>query len=366
MHKRGNREGTIRKRGNSWQVSVMLGRKPTGERRTKSFSSSTRAGALKKMHDYMQAIENGETLADDYTIGAWLDLFLELRSASIKPVTLENYGYSAAHIKRYFGENRKISTIGVVDIERMLIALRENYSDATVSQVRGLLFSAFHKAVGERLIPFNPVLYVEKMRKRPRVEKAVFTKEEVVRLFKELPNDRIGNSIRTLLCTGLRCQELLALTCDDIEPDGSKITINRAISMTRGHVSLSSPKSFTSLRTVTVPKIGRDSVMFLRNTTDKFIWQSPVGEIPINPSTFRKNYRACLETIPGIPMLPVHNCRHSYVSFLQAVGVDLATVQSLAGHATKSMSLYYTHVADSTKENAVEKLTALFSNIEQE
>lgn len=364
--RRGNGEGSLRQRPNgTWEAAVMVGFNPvTGARNIKHFYSKTRAGAKQKMQDYLVARSRGLDMDSDYTVSEWLDIYLELHSkmGGIKPVTAENYKYSSAHIKKYLGE-KKLKNIRPVDIERMLIELRENYSDSTLSKVRALMHSAFHKAVGNGLAPSNPVLYVSKIKSRQPNEKEIFTKEEVVRLFKALPNDRIGNSIRTLLSTGLRCQELLALTCDDIDPDGSKIRVTKAVTTPRGRVSLSTPKSFSSYRTVNVPSIAQESVRFLRDTPNKYIWQSPTGEVPINPSCFRKHYKNCLESIENVRYLPVHNCRHSYVSFLQAVGVDLATVKSLAGHHTASMSLHYTHVIDSTKENAVEKLTTLFSNV---
>lgn len=32
-------------------------------------------------------------------------------------------------------------------------------------------------------------------------------------------------------------------------------------------------------------------------------------------------------------MLTPHSCRHTYVSQLQALGVDMETIQSMVGHA---------------------------------
>lgn len=367
--RRGNREGSLRQRPNgTWEASVMVGFHPiTGARNVKYFYGKTRDEARRKMQKYLDDRERGLDVDSEYTVSEWLDIFLSLRAIDIKAATYENYVYTAAHIKRYpeVGD-KKIRNVRPMDIERMLIDLREKYSDATISQIRGLLYGAFHKALGNGLVTSNPVLFVSKMRKRPPNEKAVFTKEEFTRLIRELPNDKIGHSVRLLLLSGMRTQELLGLMPEHIEPDGSAIHIRQAVSMVRGHVSISTPKSYDSFRTIIVPSIGRESALYLRNTADRFIWQSPTEEKPINPSTFRKYYRACLDEIPGIPILPPHNCRHSYVSFLQAEGVDLPTIQSLVGHSTQAMVMHYTHINPAVKENAAEKLSVLIGEIEKE
>lgn len=367
--RRGNREGSLRQRPNgTWEASVMVGFHPiTGARNVKYFYGKTRDEARRKMQKYLDDRELGLDVDLDYTVSEWIDIFLSIHAVNIKPVTLENYKYTAAHIKKYSEVgDKKIRNVRPMDIERMLIDLRENYSDATISQIRGLLYSAFHKALGNGLVTSNPVLFVSKMRKRPPNEKEVFTKEEFARLIRELPNDKIGYSVRLLLLSGIRVQELLCLMPEHIESDGSAIHIRQAVSMVRGHVSISTPKSYDSFRTVNLPSIARESALYLRNTTDRFIWQSPTEEKPIHPSAFRKYYRACLDKIPGIPQWPPHHCRHSYVSFLQAEGVDLATIQSLVGHSTQAMTMHYTHVHPSVKEGAAEKLSALIGETEKE
>ena len=56
----------------------------------------------------------------------------------------------------------------------------------------------------------------------------------------------------------------------------------------------------------------------------------------------------------------VASCRHTYVSQLQALGVDLATIQSIVGHASEDMTKHYLHVQDSIKEEAVQRFAAAF------
>ena len=52
-------------------------------------------------------------------------------------------------------------------------------------------------------------------------------------------------------------------------------------------------------------------------------------------------------------------CMLLFVSQLQAQGVPMETIQSLAGHAEMDMTEHYLHVQDGVKATAVESLAGL-------
>jgi len=58
----------------------------------------------------------------------------------------------------------------------------------------------------------------------------------------------------------------------------------------------------------------------------------------------------------GIAHFNWHDLRHSFISRLVMAGVDLRTVQELAGHKTIAMTCRYSHLAPSHVSAAVEKL----------
>lgn len=355
--RRSNGEGSIRQRGSSYEASVMVGRNPDGSRKVKYFSAPTRAEARRKMQAYLDARDRGQDMDTEYSLEQWINIYLEIHSANIKVSTAEGYKYTRNLIIKHL--NKPINKIRPIDIERLLLQLREEgRSDSALAQTRGLLYSVMNKAVGNGLIASNPVAYASKLRKRPPNEKEVYTKEDYRVLIPALreKNTLIAHSIVVLVTCGLRCQEILGLTHDCIEPDGSAIHIRQAVSMERGHVTISTPKSYSSYRTVPVPSIARESALFLRNVETHYVWQSPVAdkpEKPVNPSHFRRLYRECLESIPGIKYLPPHNCRHSYVSLLMSQNTNPSIVQSLAGHSTQAMTAHYTHINFTTAEATV-------------
>ena len=56
----------------------------------------------------------------------------------------------------------------------------------------------------------------------------------------------------------------------------------------------------------------------------------------------------------------VHDLRRIYVTRLLKVGVEVSTVQKLAGHSSLTTTIrHYSRVADDDKRRAVEKLAAV-------
>lgn len=69
---------------------------------------------------------------------------------------------------------------------------------------------------------------------KPVKRKEAFTQEEVKILMEQLPENKVGHTIRLMLATGMRTQEVLALEPQHIEPDGSCIHIRQAVNMVKG------------------------------------------------------------------------------------------------------------------------------------
>ena len=225
-----------------------------------------------------------------------------------------------------------------------------------------MLYQIFQKAEANDLVRRNPVRLAEKMRASGTAKrKEAFTTAEVAHLMKVLPNDRMGLSIRLLLGTGMRMQELLALEPQFIEEDGSVIHIRQAVKVVKGTVSIGSPKSKDSIRDIPVPLNVRPCAIKLRDTTDQFIWESPKTGLPCNPTHFRDVFRKSLEEAGDVRLLTPHSCRHTYVSQMQALGVDIQTIQSIVGHADTEMTEHYLHVQESIRQSAIRLFSEAFS-----
>lgn len=362
MGKRGNGEGYLRKRKDGrWEVSIMVGYHDDGKRKIKYFYGKTKKEVLNKAQKFREDQNSGLNMDHDYTLSEFGDIWFKAHRENITPTTQESYKYTLALIKRYLG-HRKIAELKAMDIEEFLKALRrEGKSDSYISGARAMLFQILHKAEANDLIRKNPVRFADKMRSRgPAKQKEAFNASEVKLLMVNLPKERTGNSIRLLLGTGMRSQELLALEPMHIAEDGSSIQILQAINMVKGTAVVGQPKSRDSYRVVPVPPGLYECARALRNTDTKYIWEAGKKDAPCNPSYFRKKYKEAISALEGVRYLTPHSCRHTYVSQMQAIGVSMETIQSLVGHADPSMTEHYLHVQEQIQKQAVAKYSDVF------
>ena len=165
--------------------------------------------------------------------------------------------------------------------------------------------------------------------------------------------------LRLLLLTGMRSQELLALEAGHIEPDGSCVHIRQAVKQVKGTVFVGETKSASSVRDVPIPEAYRGMVAGLREYCTPYLWTGRGVDKPCNPTHFRDKFAEAIKSVPGVRPLTPHSCRHTFVSQLQAQGVPMETIQSLAGHAEMDMTEHYLHVQDNVKATAVERLAGL-------
>ena len=360
--RRANGEGSLRQRSNgTWELTIMDGYHNDGRRKFKSFYGKTQKEARQKARAYQDAKADGIEVDVVYYFDEWADLWFESHKDNVSPTTQEHYRYTLRTLKAEFSR-KKIRDIKPFDIEVMLKKLhREGRSPSTLAQCRGMMYQIMNKAEANDLVRKNPVRFAEKMRYREAPKrKEAFTAEEVAIMMERLPKDRAGLSIRLLLGTGMRSQELLALEPRHIEPDGSVIHIEQAINLHKGTAVVGVPKSRDSYRSIPVPQSLRWCAVALRQTDKKFIWEARKRDNPCNPSYFRDQFRIALEAVPEVRQLAPHSCRHTYVSQMQALGVDLSTIQSIVGHADLDMTKHYLHVQESIRQEAIDRFSKAF------
>ena len=363
MTKRMNGEGSLRHRSDGrWEYRLMDGFLEDGRPNSVSFYGRTQKEVMAKIQNYRAMRSSGIDTSVNHTFATWADIWFQNHADNITPTTQQNYSYILTTLKEHIG-SRKLSSVKAFDIEQLLKDLRkEGRSDSYLANCRGMLYQIFNKAEANDLILKNPVRFAEKMRasREAPKHKDAFHADEVQLMMEKLPHDRLGNSIRLMLGTGMRTQELLDLEPKHIAADGSVITICQAVVQIKGTVTIGPPKSRDSYRDIPVPPSLRSCAVDLRTTDKKFIWEAGIKDKPCNPSYFRKKFREALQAIDGVRVLPPHCCRHTYVSQMQALGVDLPTIQSIVGHADIDMTEHYLHVQDNIRQDAVEHFSEAF------
>lgn len=345
----------------SWSGTIVSGYSNDGKQNLVSFSAKTKAELLQQIRRHQYEYENDLALAllQDNTFSAWADKWYADHRTQVQPSTYGGYIYTLKLIKAAFGE-KKIDTIRPQDINQYLNSLYfSGCSYSKINKCRAMLIQVFDFAEGNDAVGKNPARFAKTIRNHDSFEtsKDAFTEKEVALLLANLPDTKLGHSIRALLGSGMRVQELLALKPEDIADDGSMIRIRRAVKMVDGKAELGPPKSKSGVRDIPIPHAYRPSLLFLKAHSGKdYVWSSGRGNMLYCVGTFRKWYYRAIEEIGHIRRLPPHCCRHTYVSRLEEKGVPMEKIARLVGHSKITTTDVYLHVRAEALQNAVEVL----------
>ena len=137
------------------------------------------------------------------------------------------------------------------------------------------------------------------------------------------------------VCLGLRISEALALKWVDVDWLAGKLTVERGI--VRQNVD--DVKTGTSHAAIAIIKTMIDALKLWKQTTqfsaeDDWIFASPVkiGRLPWSADAVNDAYKKAAAAA-GIPHVSTHSMRHTYRSWLDAVGTPTAVQQKLMRHA---------------------------------
>lgn len=361
MNKRSNGEGCFRKlKSGTWRGQIMDGYRADGKRNIVSFTAPTKSEVQQKIRRYLADKAAGlTTLSRSMSFSVWAEQWYQDYVTQVQPSTYSSYRYTLKLLKAFF-DHMVLSEIKPQHINSFMTKLlKEGCSLSKISKCRSMLIQIFDAAENNGLILKNPARKAKAIRTQSTEDtgKDAFSYEEVALLKKYLRDDLLGNSIRLLLGSGLRVQELLALRPEDIAEDGSEICVNKAIKMVDGKPTIGPPKSKRSCRTVPIPEDYRPYAVYLRTHGGKsYIWTSTRKSLLYSVGTFRNKYYAALKRVPGVRKLGPHCCRHTYVTHLEANQVPLAEIARLVGHSTVSTTNRYLHISSDTLERAVSTL----------
>ena len=254
--------------------------------------------------------------------------------------------------------------------------LGKGYQEYT--QLNSLNKRILKYAVSLQVISFNPARdIIVPRRKAKKEQKLKYLDNDNLKKFldylEQLTNtyQNFYDTVlyKTLLATGLRIRECLALDWSDIDLQNGTIDVNKTLN---GIKEITSPKTKSSVRVI---DLDNKTVLMLRLYKNR---QAQVGrEIGL---TYEKvfsdtfdNYREAgalrfrLEKhleIAKCPRLSFHAFRHTHASILLNAGLPYKEIQTRLGHSQISITMdTYSHLSKDNKkiatsfyEKAIEKL----------
>ena len=357
----------------------------TGKKRRISFPTKAKAEAYR---DALAATFAGERYFNPNTnpsVAEVVDHWLDNKRGSVKAATIRGYLPLLKNIsggvlqgspqeKVHFaltGEkpNRdakvlqmlgpyKVSELTTAQLRRWHGVVRveagHHTANRVMSMLKGILALA-EEDFGVRVCSMPTNL----ARRKSKPKKEILTPGEVTKLIDYAKTDKErGIFIAWPFLTGTRASEQLGLLWEDVDLDRNLIAIRRTLG--RDGITTETTKTEAGTRSIPIsatlrtmllewrlscPRLNGQLVRVFSGPGVPQQWPLPRigGGGPVLYSNFLKRYWKPAFEKAGVRYVTHHSARHSFVSVLQAQGVEVGLVAKLAGHSNPAVTLgHYT------------------------
>lgn len=235
-----------------------------------------------------------------------------------------------------------IGNIQSGDIEKIKARWLEKLQPATVNRRLAYLKTLLNKAVRDGILERNPVAAgrVKMLRENAAPKEILYPDQEVlVRKFLS----RADNLAMTIaLHTGLRISEQLGVKRKEVDLRQAGVEVTDAKGGGRQQVRLNR-QALEAYEEI------------LASHTSEWTFPGASASASMSRRTLSKHFeKAC--GAAGLTGFSWHCLRHTYISRLVMLGVDIVTVQHLARHKSIQMTLRYAKLAPDHKKYALDRL----------
>lgn len=334
------------------------------------------------------------------TVAEYCEKWLLMQSVHVRQTTLTDYTSKVRrHIIKELGEMR-MADVTLDDIQLALVPVSKK--SASVYKAVVILYKSIFRAAKEsHVIEVNPTLHLNaKGGGVPQEDRQALTDEQVEQLLDAIRDLPPYVSVMIGLYAGLRREEILALQWDCVFLDVPTpyISVRRAWRAEHNRPVISTVlKTKAARRDIPIPKCLADCLREAKvtSTSDyviadsegqplsysqfKRVWQYIVVrstkertyykyvngqsiKYTVKPAlgTSQKNNPRIVYTL-DFEVTP-HQLRHTYITNLLLAGVDVKTVQYLAGHEHAKITLdIYAHLTYNRPEDLADKVNRAFS-----
>ncbi|HEX6665519.1 MAG TPA: site-specific integrase [Solirubrobacterales bacterium] len=347
------RESPIKRRNPSGEV-VWLARYTgrDGKRRVAKPSWNRGKGTFRRKGEAQKAIDEAYGLSDrPDTLGEYFATWTERHPRSERTNATNEHRISRVTSVAVEGtplkdwpmhELRRRHALALVD---HMLRVQGRATTGAVGILRSLSAMA-EDAITDEVCDLNPFKGVRIRANDPRAKKKprpirIFTFEQMHTFAKAA--GRYETFVRVFTDTGMRLGEVLPLKREDF--DGETLQVRRTA---HEGVILDGTKTDhgepDAGRVVPVPATLAwmiEAQINLNGPDCDLLFMTPNGRIWRERNFYRDIWRPTQEA-SGLDIRP-HECRHSYVTHLRAIGVNDADLAEVAGHRVETMLSRYTH-----------------------
>lgn len=361
----------------------------TGKKARTTITASTKKGVKIKARDALNNFAmNGYTVKEKPTVTTYKELtalWWESYKNTIKPNSRQSMeGIVRLHILPAFGDC-KLSRLTTPVIQQQVNKWANNANKgikgayANYSFLNNINRRILQYGVTMQVIEHNPARDVIIPRKQNNKEHKVkfFSNQELKQFLNYLDDLDLSSYenffdyvlYKTLLATGCRIGEVLALEWSDIDLEKGTIKVSKTLNR---YQETNTPKSKAGLRDI---EIDRATVLLLKqykNRQQVLSWDLGRSEtIVFTPFTTKYAYACLLRKrlqkhfkAAGVPDISFHGFRHTHATIMLYAGIEAKDLQYRLGHSNISMTLNtYVHATKEGAKKAVSIFETAISNL---
>lgn len=373
-----------------YRASVYLGvDKLTGKKARTTVTASTKKGVKIKAREAVNAFAaNGYSVKEKPTITTYRELvalWWESYKNTIKPNSQQTMeGIVRIHILPVFGDYKleKLTT-PIIQQQVNKWADKANKGEkgayANYSFLNNINRRILQYGVTMQAIKHNPARDVIIPRKQQNKEHKVkfFSNQELKQFLDYLDNLDLSSYenffdyvlYKTLLASGCRIGEALALEWSDIDLKKGIISISKTLNR---YQETNTPKSKAGLREVDIDTATVSLLKEYKKRQQIQAWQLGRSvKIVFTPFTTKYAYACLLRKrlqghfkVAGVPDVSFHGFRHTHATIMLYAGIEAKDLQYRLGHSNISMTLNtYVHATKEGAKKAVSIFETAISNL---
>lgn len=347
---------TIRKSDNR------LMKKLTIKGKNKYIYSNDVKDLYQQYNDLMYLKYNGININSNTSLKDYALKWLELNSAGKEARTVEEYkSIINNHIIPSLGY-KKIKDIKKYDIEQLIVDMQN--IPTTANKTLGYIKRILNDAIDNDIIIKNVANNVKPLKVVKNERKPLTIEEDKILINSK---HKYAPFFILMRYTGMRKEEIIPLTVNDINLKNKTISINKAVMLLHNQPVIKTTKN-NRIRTVPILDNIYDIVTELvNNAKNGLLFVKEKDEKMLTDTAVRRHLESFLYNINKDRKNKIHftchQLRHSYCTMLYYSGLGIKKTQSLMGHASASMVYeIYTHL-DEQRENTNNLINNYIKNV---
>lgn len=293
----------------------------------------------------------------DMTFQSLYELYIEDISHRLRENSVEGKKNVFKNRILPFFHNKPINQISAMDIRNWQnVQIASGYSDAYLDRMQNMLTTIFNYAVNYYNLPVNPCNKAGHIGKRTR-SMQFWTLEQFNAVMLHITDISAKTALLLLFYSGMRFGEMLALTYSDFNFNECTINITKSLQhRAKAGDLVTPPKTDNGIRTISMPQ----SIMtVLKDYTSRIYDISDNDRVfTFTKSLINGNIKRAAAAA-GVPVIRIHDLRHSHVSLLIDMGFSPHLIAERIGDTVQMVNNTYGHLYPTRHKEVADKLNTL-------